>query len=90
MREGENPMAGKVSGYRQLDDNELELVNALKAQGQVVQDLLDSIELLIEARTEKYGSPDSEHYRALAMGKTNIQQGYMWLIRAVAAPNGLI
>ena len=33
MREGENPMAGKVSGYRQLDDNELELVNALKAQG---------------------------------------------------------
>ena len=90
VRQGENPMAGKVSGYRQLDDNELELVNALKAQGQVVQDLLDNIELLIKARTEKYGAPDGEHYRAMALGKTNIQQGYMWLIRAVAAPNGLI
>ena len=39
-----------------------------------MQDLLDNIELLIKARTEKYGAPDGEHYRAMALGKTNIQR----------------
>jgi hypothetical protein len=90
IRPGENPMVEKVSGYRKLDAGELALVNELKADGEVIAEKLARIELLIKRRTEEYGTADAEHYRALALGKTNLQQGYMWLIRAVAAPNGLV
>ena len=90
LREGENPMAGNVSGYRKLTDAELNLVNRLKARGQDLADDLELVGAMIASRTEEYGTPDAEHYRALALGKTNIQQGYMWLIRAVAAPAGLV
>lgn len=89
-RPGENPEVANVSGYRKLDDDELQLVNALKADGALLQARIDAVASLIKSRTEKYGTPDSEHHRALALGKTNIQQGYMWLIRAVAAPQGLV
>ena len=90
LREGENPMAGNVSGYRKLTDAELNLVNRLKARGQDLADDLALVEQLIASRAAECGTPDAEHYRALALGKTNIQQGYMWLIRAVAAPEGLV
>jgi hypothetical protein len=90
MREGENPMVEKVSGYRVLNDVELAFINKCKAQGDVLQALLEEANEIVRARTEQFATPDSEHYRAIALGKTNIQQGYMWLIRAVAAPNGLV
>lgn len=90
LRPGENPEVGNISGYRKLDDNELHLINKIKAHGPVLEQLLTDVEELIKQRTATYGTPDAEHYRGLALGKTNIQQGYMWLIRAVAAPNGLV
>lgn len=90
LRPGENPEVQNVSGYRKLDDNELHLINKIKAHGPVLEQLLADVEELIKQRTATYGTPDAEHYRNLALGKTNIQQGYMWLIRAVAAPNGLV
>ena len=90
LREGENPMAGNVSGYRKLTDAELNLVNRLKARGQDLADDLALVEQLIASRAAEYGTPDAEHYRVLLLGKTNIQACYMWLIHAVAAPAGLV
>ena len=90
LRPGENPEVNNISGYRELDDAELHLINKIKAHGPVLEDLLKDVEALIKQRTEQYGTPDAEHHRSLALGKTNIQQGYMWLIRAVSAPNGLV
>lgn len=90
LRSGENPEVENVSGYRKLDDNELHLINKIKAHGPVLEQLLADVEELIKQRTATYGTPDGEHYRNLALGKTNIQSGYMWLIRAVAAPDGLV
>lgn len=89
-RPGENPEVNNVSGYRKLDDAELALVNKIKAEGPKLEALLLEVNELIAARTMQYGTPDGEHYRNAALGKTNLQQGYMWLIRAVAAPNGLV
>lgn len=89
-RPGENPEAGNISGYRKLSDAELALVNKIKAKGPELETLLLEVNELIAARTTQYGTPDGEHYRNAALGKTNLQQGYMWLIRAVAAPNGLV
>jgi hypothetical protein len=87
MRDGENPMVEKVSGYRVLSDVELEVINALKSDGPRFQGILSDMEAAI-----KNGPPEmqSERLRSLALGKTNLQQAYMWLIRAVAAPQGLV
>lgn len=90
LRAGENPEVENVSGYRKLSDAELHLINKIKAHGPVLEDLLADINDLIGKRSEEHGTPDAEHRRNLALGKTNLQQGYMWLIRAVAAPNGLV
>ncbi|HRO59862.1 MAG TPA: hypothetical protein PKZ27_02920 [Rhodocyclaceae bacterium] len=89
LRPGENPEVGKVSGYRKLSDDELQLVNDWKTLGSAVLTLLERTEDVIGARNEKYGVADSEGYRALALARTNFQQGAMWAIRAAAAPNGL-
>ncbi len=90
MREGENPMVEKVSGYRVLSDAELAFINKCKAMGPEIQQLIDEANALVNARTKEHGTPDTEHYRAVALAKTNVQQGFMWLIRAIAAPNGLV
>lgn len=87
LRPGENPEVENVSGYRKLTDEELHLINKIKAHGPVLEQLLTDIDELVSGREDPH-YPDS--HRALALGKTNIQQGYMWLIRAVAAPNGLV
>lgn len=87
MRDGENPMVEKVSGYRVLNDHELKLVNLMKADNAAIASNLANIEAAI-----KNGPPEmqGERMRSLALGKTNLQQAYMWLIRAVAAPQGLV
>lgn len=89
-RAGENPMAEKVTGYRKLNDRELALVNELKADGQRIEDRLREIETLIRERSAEYGTSGTDEFRSLALGKTNLQQAYMWLIRAVAAPRGIV
>jgi capsule polysaccharide export protein KpsE/RkpR len=80
-------MVEKVSGYRVLSDIELALVNAMKAESATIASNLANIETVI-----KDGPPEmqGERMRSLALGKTNLQQAYMWLIRAVAAPQGLV
>lgn len=90
---GENPEVENVSGYRKLTDEELHLINKIKAHGPVLEQLLTDISELATKRhfSEVGGNPHfNDTQRNLALGKTNIQQGYMWLIRAVAAPNGLV
>lgn len=89
QREQGQQYADKL-GERKLDANELHLINKIKAHGPVLEQLLTDVEELIKQRTATYGAPDGPDYRALALGKTNIQQGYMWLVRAVSAPNGLV
>lgn len=90
LRDGENPEVGSVTGYRKLDDAELALVNKWKALGPELQELLNETERLVVNREAAFGASASEHLRALALAKTNLQQGAMWGIRAVAAPNGLV
>lgn len=87
LRAGENPEVNNVSGYRKLCGAELHLVNKIKAHGPVLEQLLTDIDELVSGREDPY---HPESHRALALGKTNVQQGFMWLIRAVAAPNGLV
>ncbi len=68
-------MAEKIKGYRDLTPNELALINECKEMGVRVGDLCDKISL----------TPDTD-FRWTAIGKTNLQQGFMALTRSIAKP----
>lgn len=64
-----------ITGYRTLTEDEVTLINAIKAKGVELGDLV--------AQLEETPSLDK---RWVAIGKTNLQQGLMALTRAVAQP----
>jgi hypothetical protein len=64
----------KISGYRELDEAEIALMNAIKAHGAAFEVLLADL---------RKADPDP---RWVNIGMTHIQQGLMALTRAVAKP----
>lgn len=65
----------KITGYRDLTQNEIDGMNSIKA---------------LEADTGELFKQISEiqgvDQRALAIARTQLQQGFMWFVRAVARP----
>lgn len=75
----------KITGYRQLSETDAMLINSIKAAALAVADLCDKVERLpIEEEYESYENPR----RAMAIARSELQSGFMWLIRAVARPRG--
>jgi len=72
----QNPMQPAIQGYRKFDQATSDYINRVKEAGHLIQRLLDD-------------APSDVDTRALALAKTNLQQGAMWLIRAAAKPDGL-
>lgn len=72
-----NTQAVDIKGYRVLSDAEKAAMNELK-----------ELEVRILSDLEAVGEIPGINQRSLALGKTNIQQGFMWAIRAIARPNG--
>lgn len=73
----QNPMQPAIQGYRKFDQETSDFINSVKEAGKGIDALL--------ARAGILGADP----RALALAKTNLQQGAMWLIRAAAQPDGL-
>lgn len=73
----QNPMQPAIQGYRRFDQATSDFINSIKELGKQVEAKLEEAELL-----EGDG-------RAIALARTNFQQGAMWLIRAAAKPEGL-
>lgn len=71
----------KITGYRDLSQTEIDLMNEIKAKGQEMQTLTERLHAEI---SPAYAGSDC--YRWLAIGKTDIQTGIMALVRAVAQP----
>lgn len=69
-----------IKGYRDLSQDEIDLMNELKRQEADMMSALD----IMSANTAQNGM----NPRSLAIAKTHLQTGYMWLIRAIARPNG--
>lgn len=67
----------KIDGYRELSQEEIDLINQVKAHGAATAELLEAIEVL----------PGAD-LRAVAVAKTNLQTGVMWLVRSIAKPQG--
>lgn len=65
----------KITGYRDLSQVEIDLMNQGKELAVRVGEFV--------AKLEAEGSTDK---RSVALGKTNLQQGFMWAIRSVAQP----
>lgn len=65
----------KIKGYRELTQEEINLMNEVKVKGAELGELIEKLENLPE--TDK---------RWLEIGKTNIQQGLMATTRAITKP----
>jgi hypothetical protein len=66
----------KITGYRDLSEDEIELMNACKQVAIEVGELCDRIE-------KQFPTTDP---RWAAIARTNLQQGFMALIRSIAKP----
>jgi len=78
----------KISGYRELSQNEINLINLIKLKGEDVYDLIKSLqEIRRQAGIIELGDQGlAESYRCIDIAKTSLQTGFMWLVHAVALP----
>ena len=65
----------KITGYRDLNEDEITLMNHCKDMAGQVGDLVNMIDT----------DPNTDE-RCVALAKTYLQTGFMWLVRAVAKP----
>jgi uncharacterized Zn finger protein len=65
----------KISGYRELDQTEIDAMNQVKHMAASVGRLIDAM-----------SSNPGIDQRWLAIGKTDLQKGFMSLTRSIAKP----
>lgn len=65
----------KIKGYRNLSQEEIDLMNEGKALAEQCRKYIEKLE-----------SEEGIDQRAVAIGKVNLQQGFMWAIRGIAQP----
>ena len=94
----------KITGYRELSQEEIDLMNRIKEKGAELLELQYELDQMLRAQanqkslnaaanTSDYAEFDrfmsSEPLRWAEIGKTDIQTGIMALVRAVAQPAGV-
>ncbi|WP_286075686.1 hypothetical protein [Stenotrophomonas sp. 59] len=72
----------KITGYRELSQAEIDLMNEIKAKGAELQALVEKVN---DTNTVIEGDK-GDCYRWSAIAKTDFQTGLMALTRAVAKP----
>ena len=70
----------KIEGYRDLNQEEVDLMNEIKSMGNECGKLIEKL------RAGSTGGYDVEQ-RWLSIGQTHLQQGFMALTRSVARPD---
>lgn len=65
----------KIKGYRELSQEEIDLMNEIKEKGAELGKLIEKLD--ISSKTDK---------RWVSIGKTDMQKGLMALTRSVAKP----
>lgn len=85
----------KISGYRELNQTEIDLMNEIKALGPQVESVLLKVQEHLKYQKAADGQPNEEitqrlkdatPERFVALAKTEFQTGLMYLTRAVAQP----
>lgn len=67
----------KISGYRELTEDEIRDMNHCKDLGRLCGELIEILEQ----------QPDTDK-RSVAIAKTKLQEGIMWAVRSIAKPDG--
>lgn len=65
----------QIKGYRDLSQQEIDLMNEGK-------ELAEKCRLYLE----KLNNTEGVDGRSLSLGRTNLQQGFMWTVRSIAKP----
>jgi hypothetical protein len=82
-------MSEPIKGYRSLDPADVELINRVKDHANATAALWEEVRQRVTRTKHVPGMiPDTEPARWCAIARTELQQGYMALVRAVAQPNG--
>lgn len=94
----------KISGYRELSQQEIDLMNRIKAKGAELLELQYELDQMLRTQANDKSLDvagngldnaeferfmDAEPLRWASIGKTDIQTGIMALVRAVAQPAGV-
>ena len=66
-----------IKGYRDLSQEEIDIMNAVKAVGEQVKTTIQSLDDM-----------DSIDKRWLNIARTDLQKGFMALVRSIAKPEG--
>ena len=74
----------KITGYRELNQDEIDLMNQIKEQGLFLKKLHDKT---ADHIANDLSTDPGERRRWLAIARTHYQQGLMALTRAVAPPH---
>lgn len=64
-----------IKGYRDLTEEEIALMNEVKAKAAEVGALID-----------KLSATDGLDKRSVAIARTELQTGFMWAVRSIAQP----
>lgn len=83
----------EIKGYRELSPAEIAVMNKVKAHAEVTAALIREVHQLNSVRFNTptpapsvYAEQNGESNRWAALAKTQLQQGYMALVRSIALP----
>jgi len=74
----------KIKGYRDLSQEEIDLMNEIKVKADEVGLVVAKLQRLIETKAED--NPARPDPRWVHTGETDLQKGFMALVRSVAKP----
>lgn len=93
----------KIKGYRELSQEEVDLMNRIKEQGEVFGELMRELSVLRSDQRDQLhlAESDGENYvntsmtfeklgescTAVGLAEDHLKTGVMWLVRAVALPD---
>ena len=81
----------KISGYRELDQEEIDLMNEIKEKGKEIGEVIAKVRMTrhaIEANDHEMKELDAERLRWAEEAEITLKTGIMQLVRAVALPCG--
>lgn len=87
----------KIKGYRELNQDEIDLMNEIKEHGEATKQLLlkiakvhsEAVEQNALTIEQEYNdlAPFVESARCINLAQDHLQTGQMWLTRAIALPD---
>ena len=76
----------KITGYRDLSQEEVDLMNEIKAIEAQVADLHKRVTSYQQSNVLIESSQRQDAARNLAIARNELQTGFMWFVRGIALP----